>query len=280
MKIESYEFQGKEYPFEDILVEQEDNGIITITLNKPERKNALSQITFWELWQLLDKKKKDRNARVLIMTGAGDAFSSGGYFNMKILDAMDPNIKKEIDLNDIAQKKLCLKMWEFDKPIIAAINGLAIGAGITKPVTCCDLIYMSETAWASFMFVKRAIIPEFATSYTLTRLLGLQKTKELIYFGVKITAQQMYEMGLVNKVCKPEELMPYTREQALRLIPPKGPSLALKMMKRALHEPLTQFISEALDQENKGLRKTAASKDFSESLKSLKKKREPNFVGK
>ncbi|MHA1382462.1 MAG: enoyl-CoA hydratase/isomerase family protein [Candidatus Helarchaeota archaeon] len=269
-----------EIEFQDIIYEKEDNGILTITLNKPERKNAMSLLTFWELWQAFDQAKKDKQIRVVIMTGAGDAFSSGGYFNMKVLETIPPEIKKEIDLNDIAQKKLCLKMWEFEKPILAAINGLALGAGITMPVTCCDLIYMSETAWASFMFVKRAIIPEFATSFTLMRLLGPQKTKELIFFGEKISAQQMYEMGLVNKVCKPEELIPYTREQAFRLIPPKGPSLALKMMKRALHRPLTQFISDALDWENKGLRKTAASKDFSESLKALKEKRDANFVGK
>jgi len=278
--IEDYQFNDKKYQYEDIKIELEDNGLCTITLNKPERKNAMSQLTFWELWQLFDSMKKDKSAKVFIITGAGDAFSSGGYFNMKILNMIDPEIKKEINLNDIAQKKLCLKMWEFEKPIIAAINGLALGAGITMPVTCCDLIYMSETAWASFMFVKRAIIPEFATSYTLTRLLGLQKTKELIYFGEKITAQQMFEMGLVNKVCKPDELIPYVREQALKLVPPKGPSLSLKMMKRALHKPLTQFISNALDMENKGLRKTAASKDFSESLKALKEKRESKFVGK
>ena len=96
----------------------------------------------------------------------------------------------------------------------------------------------------------------------------------------KITAQQMLELGLINKICKPDELIPYAREQALKLVPPKGPSLALKMMKRALHKPLTQFISDALDMENKGLRKTAASKDFSESLKALKEKRESKFVGK
>ncbi len=266
--------------FEDIIFDQEENGIVTITLNKPERKNALSQLTFWELWQAFDQAQKDKKARVIIMTGAGDAFSSGGYFNMKILEQIPPEIKKEIDLNDIAQKKLCLKMWEFEKPIIAAINGLALGAGITMPLTCCDLIYMSENAYASFMFVKRAIIPEFASSFILPRLIGYPKTKELMFFGDKISAQQMYDFGLINKVCKPEELIPYTREQALKLVPPKGPSLALKMMKRALHKPLTQFISDALDMENKGLRKTAASKDFSESLKALKEKRESNFVGK
>ena len=266
--------------FQDIIYEKEDNGIVTVTLNIPERKNAMSQITFLELWYAIDAMEKDRSTKIMIITGKGDAFSSGGYFNLKMFEMIPPELKKEIDITDIAQKKLCLKFWNFDKPVIAAINGLAVGAGFTMPLTCADLIYMAEDAWIGLYFVKRAIVPEFATTWLLPFLLGFQKAKELIYFGDKITAQEAYEMGLVNKVLPKDELMNYAREQALRLIPPKGPSLSIKWMKRTLHRPLIDLVSKQLDLENKALNKLATSADFSESIKALKEKREAVFKGK
>lgn len=266
--------------FQDIIYEKEDNGIVTVTLNIPERKNAMSQITFLELWYAIDAMEKDRSTKIMIITGKGDAFSSGGYFNLKMFEMIPPELKKEIDITDIAQKKLCLKFWNFDKPVIAAINGLAVGAGFTMPLTCADLIYMAEDAWIGLYFVKRAIVPEFATTWLLPFLLGFQKAKELIYFGDKITAQEAYEMGLVNKVLPKDDLMNYAREQALRLIPPKGPSLSIKWMKRTLHRPLIDLISKQLDLENKALNKLATSADFSESIKALKEKREAVFKGK
>ena len=266
--------------FNDIIYEKEDNGIVTVTLNIPKRKNAMSNITFLELWYALDHMKKDKTAKVMIITGAEDAFSSGGYFNLKMFSEMSDDLKKEIDITDIAQKKLCLKFWKFPKPVIAAINGLAVGAGFTMPLTCCDLIYMAEDAWIGLYFVKRAILPEFATTWLLPYLLGFQKAKELIYFGDKITAQEAYEMRLVNKVLPKDELMSYAREQALRLIPPKGPTLGLKLMKQAIHKPLIDIVSQALDHENKGLNKAATTSDFTESIKALKERRDAVFKGK
>jgi enoyl-CoA hydratase/carnithine racemase len=279
-EVNSERIEMKIEEFQDIKYEKEENGIVTITLNVPSRKNAMSQVTFLELWYAIDAMEKDKETKVMIITGAGDAFSSGGYFDMKILETIPPEIKQEIDLADIAQKKLCLKFWNFEKPVIAAINGLAVGAGFTMALTCADLIYMAEDAWVGLYFVKRAIIPEFATTWLLPFLVGFQKAKELIYFGDQITAQQALALGLVNKVLPKEQLLPHAREQALRLIPPKGPSLALKWMKKALHQPLIDIVSNALDMENKGLNKTATSGDFRESLKALKEKRDSVFKGK
>ncbi|TFG23951.1 MAG: enoyl-CoA hydratase/isomerase family protein, partial [Promethearchaeota archaeon] len=132
--------------FEDIVYEKEENGICTITFNRPERRNALSFVTFLEIRTALEDMEKDKNARVLILTGSpeGNAFSSGGYFNMKLMTQIPEEIMKDIDLMDIAQKKICMQFWDFNKPVIAAINGLAIGAGFTMPLTCADLIYMAD----------------------------------------------------------------------------------------------------------------------------------------
>ena len=266
--------------FEDIIYEKEDNGICTAIISRPEGRNAVTYITFLEIYTILEDMEKDRNAKVLIITGdpRGNAFTSGGYFKPEIIEEMKRY--KEIDLMDIAQKKVCMKFWDFNKPVIAAINGMAIGGGITMPLAGADLIYMAENAWLGFFFSKRAIIPEFSCTFLLPLLVGFQKAKEICYFGDKITAQKAYELGLVNKVLPPDELIPYSREQALKLIPPKGPSLSLKLMKKTMHAYFREILDRTLDLENRALRKAFTSKDFNESMKALKEKRDPVFVGR
>ncbi len=270
--------------FEDIIYKKEENGICTITFNRPERRNALSFVTFLEIQAVLDDMEKDKNARVLIMTGSpeGRAFSSGGYFNMKMVTEIPKDIMKDIDLKDIAQKKICMKFWNFKKPVIAAINGLALGAGFTMPLACADLIYMADDpeTYLGLIFVKRAIIPEFGLSFLLPFYVGFQKAKELLYFGDKIHAKEAERLGLINKALPPEELLPFVRKQAERLIPPKGPSLSLKLMKKTMHDYFREIISSTLDKENEALQAAFKTHDMRESTKALMQKREPIFKGK
>ena len=270
--------------FEDIIYKKEENGICTITFNRPERRNALSFVTFLEIQTVLDDMEKDKNARVLIMTGSpeGRAFSSGGYFNMKMVTEIPKDIMKDIDLKDIAQKKICMKFWNFKKPVIAAINGLALGAGFTMPLACADLIYMADDpeTYLGLIFVKRAIIPEFGLSFLLPFYVGFQKAKELLYFGDKIHAKEAEKLGLINKALPPEELLPFVRKQAERLIPPKGPSLSLKLMKKTMHDYFREIISSTLDKENEALQAAFKTHDMRESTKALMQKREPIFKGK
>ncbi|TFF63428.1 MAG: enoyl-CoA hydratase, partial [Promethearchaeota archaeon] len=189
--------------------------------------------------------------------------------------------QKEINLFDMASKNLCLKFWDFEKPVLTAINGLAVGGGFTFPLVCSDLNYMSEDSWAALYFIKRAVMPDFATTYLLPFLIGFQKAKELFYFGKRLTAKEAYEMNLgINKILPRKELMEYTREQALKLIPPKGPSLSIKLMKKTMHSYFREIIEKQLDLENKSWIKTLSSKDFQRSLEALKEKRDPEFIGK
>ncbi|MFW9949464.1 MAG: enoyl-CoA hydratase-related protein, partial [Candidatus Thorarchaeota archaeon] len=111
-------------------------------------------------------------------------------------------------------------------------------------------------------------------------LVGFQKAKEICFFGDKITAQKAFELGLVNKVLPREELIPYAREQALKLIPPQGPSLSIKLMKKTMHAYFIDILDKTLDLENKGLRKSFRTKDFNESMTALKEKRNPIFIGR
>ena len=268
--------------FNDIIYEKEENGICTITFNTPKRRNAFTFVTFLEMEYALADFEKDKKARILIMTGCeeGRAFSSGGYFNMKEMMDIDPEIVAEIDLEDIAVKRLCMKLWDCSKPIIAAINGLAIGAGITMPLAVADLIYMADDAWAGFYFIKRAIVPEFALSFILPFYIGFQRAKEILYFGDQIPAQKMYELGLINGVVPHDQLMSHCRQIAERLIPPKGPSVSLKFMKKIMHDYFREIFSQTLDKENISLRATFKTADFRESIKSLQTKQDPKFRGK
>ncbi|MFX1419785.1 MAG: enoyl-CoA hydratase/isomerase family protein [Promethearchaeota archaeon] len=268
--------------FKQIKYEKEENGILTVTLNWPAKKNALSPLGLLELYYAIDHAEKDKEIKVLILTGCEEAgaFSSGGYFSEEMLKDIPERYRAEINLRDMASKKLCLKFWDFSKPVISVINGFAVGGGFTLPIICSDLVYMSEDAWWALFFVKRAVIPDFATTVLLPLMIGFHKAKELFYFGHRMTAKDAERLGLINKVLPKEELMPFARKQALRLIPPKGPSLSIKLMKKAMHTYFKDIIETQLDLENKMWTKTIQSKDFGESLNALKEKRDSHFIGK
>ena len=276
--------------FTNIVYEKDaETGIVTVTINRPEIRNALTLVVLLELYWAVDNIEKDDTVTAMIITGAktpdsddptGEAFSSGGYFNLADFESLDEKTKGEIDLTDIAQKKLCLKFWQLDKPVIAAINGLAIGGGFTVPLACADLIYVSEHAWVKLPFINIGLIPELASSYLLPRLVGFQRAKEIIFFGEKLPASKLYDMGLVNKVLPHDELIPYAKKMVLKLIPPQGAGLATRLAKQAFHKPLIEAVTKALDIENEGLNKTIASADFWEALSARQEKREPVFKGK
>ena len=275
--------------FKNINYDKDDEtGIVTVTINRPEIKNALAVMVLYELYWAVDAIETDPKAKAMILTGAkspededpaNEAFSSGGYFNLADLEALDEETKSQIDLTDIAQKKLCLKLWQLDKPVIAAINGLAIGGGFTIPLACADLIYISEHAWVKLPFISLGLIPELASSYLLPRLVGFQRAKEIFFFGEKLPASTLYDMGLVNEVVAHEELLAHAKQMALKLIPPLGAGLAARLAKKALHGPLIEAVTRALDAENEGLNQTIASADFWEAIAARKEKREPVFRG-
>ena len=132
--------------FKNIIYDKDDQtGIVLLSINRPEIKNALSILVLLDLYRAVELFERDESAHAMIVTGANapdnddptqEAFSSGGYFNPAELESLDEDTKARFDFTDIAQKKLCLKLWQINKPIIAAINGLAIGGGFTVPLAC------------------------------------------------------------------------------------------------------------------------------------------------
>ena len=276
--------------FRDIAYNKDaDTGIVTLLLNTPARKNALSLYTFLEIWWAADHFHKDDSAHVMIITGARDpnntdptkeAFSSGGYFSPDATDGVSEDVLDQIDPTDIAQKRVVEKMCYLDKPVIAAVNGLAIGGGFTLALSCCDLVYMSEHAWIRLPFVRLGLTPELASSFLLPRLIGLQKTKELVFLGEDISAGQALELGLVNKVVPHDELIASVEEVAQKLIPPNGPAMAVRLTKQLLNRQLLQDIQRALDDENAAINQGINSEDFVEAISARIEKRAPVYKGR
>jgi len=268
--------------FKDILYEKEENGIATITINRPERRNACSPITFLEMRTALDDFEADKEAKVLILTGnpEGNAFSSGLYVSPKLMKEFTPELMKEIDLNDNALKGTAMRLFDCPKPIVVAFNGLGIGAGFTLPLVGGDLIYASPDAYAGFYFRQNAIQGEYSSDFILSFYLGFHKAKEIMFFGKKLMANELKELGLINDVFPADELMSRVREIALDLIAPKAPGLAIKMMKKSLHDFYREDVSRMLDIENENLAILLKSRDMTLVRRARAKKETPVFKGK
>jgi enoyl-CoA hydratase/carnithine racemase len=249
----------KPQDFRDITYSKDEAGIVTLTFNTPARKNALSAVTFLEIYYAVDHFQADDSAYGMILTGAKDpnsndpakeAFSSGGYFSPDAFEGLPPEVLQDIDMSDTAQKRTTMKFYQCDKPVIAAINGLAIGGAFTLCLAAADQIYMSEHAWIQLPFAKLGIAAELSSSFVLPRLLGLQKAKELLFFPQRISADDAVGLGIANKVLPHTELLTYARERLLQLIPPQGAGMSIREMKRIMHQPLLESLGQALGREN------------------------------
>ena len=276
------------HEFTDISYELDSDGIVTVSMDTPKRKNAISGLTALELRWAAQHFQADDNALAMILTGTPDpssapdrqAFSSGGYFVPGVYDDVPPEIMAQIDQKDIAMKGAVLQFFGCDKPVLAALNGLAIGGGITLPLAVADQIYVSEHAWARLPFASLGIAAELGSTLFLPRLLGMQKAKELFFYPEKLTAQHLLDLGLVNAVLPHDELLAYTRDKALQLIPPRGAGASIRTMKRVVHAQKVEELTRALDLENEALNALMQSEDFAEGLMARIEKRDPVFKGR
>lgn len=274
--------------YKDIRYSKDQHGVVTLCFNTPKRKNALSLYTFYEIYQAIDYFEQDDSAYAMILTGSSEssaddpsreAYSSGGYFNPDAFEGVPEAIVEQIDQSDIAQKRTTLKMFQCEKPIIAALNGFAIGGAYTLTLAGADQVVMSEHAWIQLPFAKLGISAELASSILLPRLLGLQKAKEIMFYAERIDAQQALRLQLANEVVPHAELMDAAHARAMQLIPPQGAGLAIREMKKLLHEPLLEDVSDALDRENRALQKLFSSSDFVEGISARVERRPAVFKG-
>lgn len=246
-----------------------ENQVATVSLNRPPY-NPLNWQLFEELGIVMEYLELNRQVRAVILTGKGDrAFAAGADIkDMMNLSAMDSMEKNEMCRNTFA------KMERMSKPVIAAVNGLALGGG-AELTLACDLRICSETAKFGFPEINLGIIPGAGGTQRFQRLVGQTAAKEILLFGEMISAQRAYEIGLVNKVVPLEELLSIATEWANKLA--EKPAMAMRMVKLAINTGSKVDLDSALDIEAACFGNAFASDDRKEGMQAFVEKRKPNF---
>jgi enoyl-CoA hydratase/carnithine racemase len=251
------------------------DGIATITLNRPDAKNAFSNemISLWNSY--LKEAKEDGSVRVIVVTGNGDTFCSGG----DIRDMAEGKLRSWDMKNFLWEgvHRIVLTMEDLDKPVIAAINGAAMGAGMDMAIMC-DLRVSSEKAKFAESYIMMGLVPGDGGAYFLPRLLGTSKALELLLTGDVLSAQDALNLGIVNRVVPHESLMEETMKLVKKIA--SKPPLAVRMMKRAVYQAQTSTLRAHLDYISSQLSLLSETEDHREAALSFLEKRKPNFKGK
>lgn len=262
--------------YETLLVEKEEN-IVLVTLNRPDKLNALNRTMGYELRRLFQELGGDPETRAVIFTGAGRAFCAGGDIQDIMVDLAPAGIGEKEE----ALRLFDLVAWELvnlEKPTIAAINGVAVGGGCCLALAC-DIRIASTQARMGLVFVRRGLsAADMGATWLLPRIVGAGWAAQLLFTGDIIEAELARSIGLVNELLSPEELLPRAKELARKLA--AGPPLALKMTKRALNRSLHRGMAEHLDFEAAVQTYCFYTEDHQEGVRSFVEKREPQFKGK
>lgn len=245
------------------------DGVATITLNRPDKLNSFNDQMHAEFIDGLKKAERDSDVRSVIITGAGRGFCAGQ-------DLQAVGSGPLIDLVRNTYNVWVSKIRTMEKPVVAAVNGVAAGAGCSLALAA-DLVILSEKASFVQAFVKVGLVPDTGASYLLPHLIGYHKAMELALFGDKVPAEQALALGLCNRVVPESELMSVAGEWAARLA--KGPR-SMGWIKRQFTRGLEQSFDEILELEAYGQEAASKTADASEAIQAFLEKREPNFTGK
>ncbi len=256
---------------EAVRVDRAPHGVVTLTLNRPEKKNAMNAAMFNELLAVFREVNDTTADRVLVITGAGDAFCSGADLSDRGGDTRHALAR----LHWVAD--IVLALHRIPKPVIAKVNGIAVGAGMNLALGC-DLIVASEHARFSEIFARRGLTIDFGGSWLLPRLIGMHRAKELAFLADIISAKEAAELGLVNRVVPASQLDAFVADWADRLA--AGPPLALSMTKRLLTNSFSMSMDEALEAEGMAQSVNAGTEDTPEAIRAFLEKREPKFKGR
>jgi 2-(1,2-epoxy-1,2-dihydrophenyl)acetyl-CoA isomerase len=221
----------------------------------------------------LRRLAEDEQIRVIVLTGSGTAFSAGGDLREIGKGMTLPQAKAYME--DVTQ--IIPILWHLNKPVIAAVNGAAYGAGFSIAMAC-DLVVASEEATFSLAFVKVALVPDLCATYFLPRLIGLQRAKEWVFTGNILPARELLKLGVINDVVAAEKLDEHVSKMASQVA--LGPPLALASAKKLLNQSFNLDLSEALRVENETQAQCLASEDHREGVTAFYEKRPPRFTGK
>lgn len=212
-----------------ILVAEQQDGLLTLTLNRPDKRNALNTALYQQLVSALQQAASDDEVHALLLQGQSDCFTAGN-------DLADFVGKRSLEPDDPILQFLHT-LADFPKPVIAAVGGPAVGIGTTI-LLHCDLVYLADNARLLLPFVELGLVPEFASSLLLPRMVGHLKAAELLLLAEAIDADEALRLGLANKVVAADELLSFAREQGLKLAakPPKAVQKSKALMKQELKQ--------------------------------------------
>lgn len=253
-------------------------GVAAIRLNRPHARNAFTFEMIREWVRLLREAKRDDAVRVIVLTGTGDkAFCSG--VDLSSISNANPNLtplERKSQLHDEIHE-VSHALADLDKPVIASINGVAVGAGLDMALMC-DLRIMSTSARVSEGYVKVGLTPGDGGAYYLPRIVGTSKALELLLTGDFIDADEALRIGLVNRLASPETLAEETLRFARSIA--DHPPVTVRMIKRATYQSADVDRRTALDMISSHFAVVAATEDAAEALAAMKDKRPPHYVGK
>jgi len=249
----------------NILTERSGN-ILRIQLNRPERKNAMTLAMYNTMADLLNDAAKDDQIRVVLWHGAGDSFSAGN-------DIQD-FLKNPPGAGESPQARLIEALINFDKPIVVAVQGAAIGGGTTM-LTHCDFVFAGESAKFQMPFVDLALVPEFGSSYSVPARIGYLRAAELILLGARFDARRAAELGLVTRVVPDQELLATATDTA-RKVAEKAPA-ALQACKRLMRSSTRDQLERAVKLELQEFSERVRSAEAKEAFSAFIEKRKPNF---
>lgn len=258
-----------------------DAGVLTLTLNRPDARNAMSRAMNQALQQQLAAAEFDPAVKCIVLTGAGKGFCAGG--DVKGMAAAGDGTVGALTIDEAIhrqrsnQRATAGKLFKMPKPTIAALPGAAAGAGLSLALAC-DLRIMASSAILTTAFARVGFSGDYGGSYFLTQLVGSAKARELYFLSDRVSADEALRLGLANWVCAPEDLTTKTREIALRLA--SGPSVAYRYMKENLNRAMAGEIDDCLDLEATHHIHCGQTEDHREATLAFVAKREPVFKGR
>jgi len=254
---------------EPSVLQEYDDGVLVVTLNRPRKRNAFDDSQWDGLRDALNRARGDDSVAVVVLTGAGEDFSAGqdlGAFRRAGEPRADGNVSGFYGCVDA--------VFACDKPMLAAVRGVAVGGGATLAIAC-DIVYVGESLRLRLPFVSLGLVPEIASSYTLQAAIGRQRAAELFYTAEWVNAQRAVEVGLAARAFSDAELLPATLAKAKEIA--RWPVKSLQATKRTLQVAHQAAIQAARRAEDDGMALRAGSPENREAVTAFLEKRDPDF---
>jgi enoyl-CoA hydratase/carnithine racemase len=252
----------------DEIFTERTGGILRVRLNRPAKKNAMTSAMYVGLADIFNEAARDASTRVVLWHGAGDAFCAGNDIQDFLTNPPPAGASP--------QARLMRAFVDFDKPLVAAVHGAAIGGGTTM-LTHCDFVYAGESARFQMPFIQLALVPEFGSSWSMPARIGHLRAAELILLGVPFDAKRAAELGLVTRVVSDADLLATAADAARKLA--AMPVGALQAGKRLLKQPFRDQLNAAITAENEEFSTQVRSADAKEAFAAFLEKRPPRFAG-